>query len=112
MDFCEFPDCKRGTACRRCGYVLRAEYDHPPHRKCPGGPCLHLGEPTGESATVLCRTCNKSVVEKQHPIHACAVLGECLPSYQCTKDALSESMDREIAVCRGCERFAAPAAGK
>lgn len=67
--------------------------------------CRHLGEATGEKISVKCVTCRKTTVITEYPINRCAVLSECLPTYNCTKDSLSESMNRDIATCRGCEMF-------
>lgn len=51
-------------------------------------------------------TCKKIKAVTHYPISRCTVFGECLPTYRCTKDAISESMHSTIAVCIGCDKFA------
>jgi hypothetical protein len=42
--------------------------------------CKHLGDDTGEVKLIRCPTCTGNV-RKKYPIFACAVHGECLPTY-------------------------------
>lgn len=104
---CQFNGNTKGSKCRICGYQLRTTYELPLVRTCPGGPCRHLGNPTGETVAVKCLTCQKTQTLTHYPINHCNLFGECLPTYRCTKDAISESMHSTIAVCRGCEKFEA-----
>jgi hypothetical protein len=56
-------------------------------------PCIHLGEQT-RVELIRCATCNGNVRIK-FPVHACAVFGECLPTY---------TGEHQLAKCHGCER--------
>lgn len=102
---CQFATYKKGSKCRACGYELRCDYPLPLSRNCPGGPCVHLGRETGESVIVACVDCKGRSRDVAYEKYFCAVFGECLPTYRCTKDAISESMSDHIAVCRGCDKF-------
>lgn len=62
---------KAGAGLRTCpagryGYLIKRE------------PCPHLGEPTGASALVPCRSCCGNT-RKKHPVHVCALHGDCVP---------------------------------
>lgn len=82
----------------------------------PLPPCPHLGDAVGESAEVVCICCGGKRKTRSYPIHACALFGECLPKYECTresKEATAEWMERQgrkvaLTACRGCPRTNAP----
>lgn len=104
---CQFNGNTKGSKCRICGYQLRTAYELPLVRTCPGGPCVHLGDVTGEHVEVTCVDCKGKPKTVYYDEYRCELFGACLPTYRCTKDAISESMHSTIAVCRGCEKFAA-----
>lgn len=99
--------------CVKCGKTARV----PQYRACMFDPprpytarstanadCAFVGAATGGFVEVAC-SCKRGKATRSYPIHHCAIFGECLPTYACTPQAISESMDREIATCRGCEKF-------
>lgn len=75
--------------------------------------CQHRGGWSGELAFVILR--GVSDAQRGHAIHACAVHGECLPTFKCTrrsKRATSEEWTRSdgldgyaLRACQGCEQF-------
>jgi hypothetical protein len=111
---CEFvgPDTKGWCHCRWCKNKLRSDAPSACFATCNAPPCIHRGEATGAVATIVCVGCRGDRQVRQYPIFACAVFGECLPDFACTrasKDAMAEWMEKDgrrgvLAVCRGCER--------
>ena len=74
--------------------------------------CVHLGEPTADSVAVTCR-CSAGSTTRHYRVYPCALFGETLADYRCTKEAISETMEpRQIEhACRLCDRFATAAVG-
>lgn len=102
---CEFTGHAKGDRCRKCGFVLHRDFSNLPHRTCKVV-CRHLGERLGDATVTVHCVCKNKEIERRYAVHACALFGETLPSYSCTKEALSEAMDREgVATCWGCESF-------
>lgn len=85
------------------------------YRNTPHAPCRHLLPATGATVSVECTSCGGKKSTAVHTIHACAALGECLPTFVCTnanKQAVREEWARSdggdayaLHPCRGCEKF-------
>lgn len=107
---CRFVACgeKNGrpiVCCQLCGRKMWSAEPENCHANCKVV-CWHLGERLGDATvTVRCSCKGHKLIERRYAVHACALFGETLPYYRCTKEALSESMDRDVAVCWGCEAF-------
>lgn len=90
-----FKGCKAGG---RCEFELTAENDadraalasgKPPAAAPPTPPCVHLGQPTGE--TIACQSCTGQV---QIKLFTCAVHGSC---------SLAKPVGRPC--CAGCDSY-------
>jgi hypothetical protein len=76
--------------------------------------CQHRGTWSGQLAFVTYVGATETM--RGFAIHACAVHGECLPTFKCTKEAREATSERWTRsdggesvppTCRGCEQFSA-----
>lgn len=75
--------------------------------------CVHLGNPDGAASVVYIDRKGRRR-EEEHPLHACEIHGECLPTCRCTersKAALAEWIEKsgreaDIVICFGCKSHA------
>lgn len=75
--------------------------------------CQHRGPWSGELAFVTYVGATETM--RGFAIHACAVHGECLPTFRCTKEAREATAEQwtrsdggdvdALHACRGCDRF-------
>lgn len=96
---CEWPTLEAGTPCVHCGIPLPITSRRPPNRNCRQR-CIHFGEPT-RVESIDCKECSRPKV-KEFPVHACAVFGECLPTYR--QERMLNTAGEELPhKCHGCE---------